>query len=232
MSTELTDFWQFANKYPQYAPDPSIREFLEAQIRGDLVETVNKSKLQNMFGINYWHSVRSVIGFVAPTLEFARELKKVIGEGTVLEVGAGTGLLAKYLDAVGVHIAATDDFSWYEGEKVGSEWKSYFPVEKLDFKEAIQKYRADYLLLCWPMYENPLAREAAELFTELNPSGLIIYIGEGIGGCTGDDDFHNGIQKVDELEEVNRVYPQFMGLHDYVSLVKWVGIEKGDEEVS
>lgn len=112
MSTEVEEFWKFAEHYPQYAPNPEVQTFLEAQIRGNLVETVNISKLQNMFGITYWHAVRRVIGFVAPTLEFARELKKVIGEGTVLEIGAGTGLLAKYLDDVGVNITSTDDYSW------------------------------------------------------------------------------------------------------------------------
>lgn len=223
MSIEIEEFWKFAEKYPQYIPEYEVQTFLEAQIHGDLVDTVNLSKLQNMFSCTYWHSVRSVIGFVAPTLEFARELKTVIGEGIVLEVGAGTGLLAKYLDAVGVNITATDDYSWYDEEKIGTGWKRYFPVEKFDFKEAIQKYRADYLLLCWPMYGNPLAREAAELFTEQNPGGLIIYIGEGMDGCTADDEFHNGIEMVDELENVNLVYPQFIGLHDYVSLVRWVG---------
>lgn len=230
MNTEIEEFWKFAEHYPQYIPDPEVQTFLEAQINEELVETINISKLQNMFSCTYWHSVRSVIGFVAPTLEFARELKKVIGEGTVLEVGAGTGLLAKYLDAVGVKITATDDYSWYNEEKIGTMWKRYFPVEKLDFKDAIEKYRADYLLLCWPMYNNPLAREAAELFTELNPDGLIIYIGEGLEGCTADDGFHMGVKTVNELEEANRVYPQFAGLHDDVTLVRWVGHKETELE--
>jgi len=218
----LTEYWQFAEKYPQYKPEAEVKEFLEAQMRGELVETVDLNKIKNMHSCMYWHSVRGVIGFVSPTLEWTRALKNIIQNRKVLEVGAGTGLVAKYLDAVGVDIIATDDYSWYENDEVGEGWKLYYDVEKIDFKDAIGKYRADFLLLCWPMYGNSLAKEAAEFFTELNPNGLIIYIGEGLDGCTADDEFHNGIEEVNDLREVNVVYPQWTGLHDYVSLVKWI----------
>jgi hypothetical protein len=171
--------------------------------------------------------MRNKFGYVTPTLKWARELKKIIGKDTVLEVGAGTGLVAKYLDEVGVKIIPTDNFSWYTFKD--NTWKPFFDVKKpffevkkLDFRDAIRKFRADYLLLCWPPYNDPMAREAAELFTKLNPSGTILYIGE-IDGCTGGEDFREGTIVLDFLYDVNKLFPQWEGLHDGTYLLKWVG---------
>lgn len=220
----MSEFWDFVKTNPEYIPDPEVQVFIESLMEGKLVETVNLKKLNNPYDAYiciYWHTARSVLGFVSPTLKWAREMKKVIGDKTVLEVAAGTGLVAKFLDSVGVKITATDNFSWYDDEHIGATWQPYFDVKKLDFKDAIKKYKADYLLLCWP-FMNSLAREAAELFTKLNPNGLIIYIGE-MGGCTADEEFEQGIEVIDSLENVNAVYPQWSGLWDQVYLAKWAG---------
>lgn len=214
---DLETYMKFAEKYESFKPCTEVQQFVEAHLRGELVETVNIRLLQDFHNpFSYFDTARKILGFVTPTLEWARAMKKVFGEGTVLEVGAGTGLVAKYLNAVGVNIIATDDYSWHK--KDFSKWKSFYPVENLDYRDAIKKYNADFLLLCWPMYEDPLATNAAKLFSELNPDGKILYIGEGVGGCTGDDEFNSGLQIIDDLEEVNRVYPQWSGLHDYCSL--------------
>jgi hypothetical protein len=195
-----------------------MRAFIDTLMRGDLVETVNLEIMRDYKNTTYMFAARSVLGFVFPTLEWARSMKEVIEDGTVLEVGAGTGLVAKYLNAVGVSIVATDNYSWKEKEY--AEWKQFFDVIKLDYREAIEKYRASYLLLCWPMYEDPLARDAAQLFTERNPDGKILYIGE-IGGCTADEEFHEGLEILDELERANSVYPRWEGLWDRCYLGRW-----------
>lgn len=203
-----------------------IRSFLEAHLNEKLIESVDTKSLRHWDAFSYFSVARSVFGFVTPTLEWAIAMKQVIGDKTVLEVGAGTGLVAKYLHEAGVNIISTDDYSWHK--KDSFHWKSYYPVENLDFRGAIRKYKADFLLTCWAMYESPMAREAAELFTELNPEGKILYIGEGRGGCTASDDFFNGIEVLDYLEDVNTVYPQWFGLHDECWLVKWIGINENE----
>jgi hypothetical protein len=216
---EVEILYNLARETPSFKPNREAEIFLESLKKGELVETVNRSKIHEWNNMTYFHIMRKHFGFVTPTLKWARELKKVIGKDTVLEVGAGTGLVAKYLNAVGIKIIATDNYSWYTFK---DNWKPFFDVKKLDFKEAIRKYRADYLLLCWPPYDDPFAREAAELFTKLNPSGTIIYIGE-IDGCTGDEDFREGATVLDFLYDVNKLFPQWAGLHDGVYLVKWIG---------
>jgi hypothetical protein len=217
---EIEKLYIQARKYPSFTPDQEIKDFLESLEKGELIESVNLQKLKDFSSWFYFHIMRSKFGYVTPTLKWARSLKKVIGKKTVLEVGAGTGLIAKYFHEVGIKIIATDNYSWYTFQE--KSWKPFFDVKKLDFKDAIRKYRADYLLLCWPPYNDPFAREAAELFTKLNPSGSIIYIGE-IDGCTGDEDFREGATVLDFLYDVNKLYPQWEGLHDGVHLVKWIG---------
>lgn len=220
MNKSLEAFWQLADQLPHMKPDPEIQKFLEALMEGEIIESVNVRKIQDMWSCSYWFSVRDIIGYVSPTLAWAKAVKKVVQNGSVLEVGAGTGLVAKYLKEAGIQIIATDNFNWFESEK--TKWKLFFDVERLDYREAIRKYRTDYLLLCWP-YMDSLAWEASKLFTELNPDGKILYIGEPHGGCTADDTFFEGIEILDTLDEVNSLYPQWDGLHDCVWLVKWTG---------
>ena len=221
MDNEEKSFWNLAKENAMYMPSPEVKDFIESLKRGDLVESIDCKLLKQLFINMYWHNTKTIIGFISPTLELARGFKKIVGEGKVLEIGAGTGLLAKYLEAAGIDIVATDDYSWFS--RNGFQWKKYFSVEKLDFKDAIRKYKTDFLLMCWPKYDDPFAAEAAELFTELNPNGKILYIGEGSGGCTGDDLFHEGILELDPLDDINEIFPQWEGLHDNVYLVKWVG---------
>lgn len=204
-----------------FEPAPFIKDFLDKLVAGELVESIDVKRIKFHVDSSRVYTVRNIIGCTTPTLAWAREMKKVVGNGKVLEICSGTGLVAKYLDAVGIDIKATDNYSYYR--EVGNHWKLYFDVEELDFKDAIQKYRADYLLICWPYFDS-LAREAAELFTQLNPDGLILFIGEWCGGATADVDFFMGTEVVDKLESVNDQYPQWMGVSDLVYLMKWVGI--------
>jgi predicted nicotinamide N-methyase len=216
---EVIEFLHDYEKEKYIQLDPEVKYFLNSLINDEFIETVNLSSLQHYDSWFYWSIVRNIMGFVSPTLKWARSLKNIIGDKTVLEVGAGTGLVAKYLNEVGVKITATDNYSWYN--KNFNKWKWFYPIVNLDFKAAIEKYHVDYLLLSWPPYREPMAKEAAKLFTKLNQDRLIIYIGEGLHGCTADDDFHKGIKVIDELDDVNDVFPQWRGLHDQCYLVKW-----------
>ena len=61
---------------------------------------------------------------------------------------------------------------------------------------------------------------------EINPNCKLIYIGEGYGGCTADDDFHNNVHMVKDpdallaIEHINmNLFKQFDGIHDEVCLV-------------
>ena len=126
----------------------------------------------------------------------------------VLEIMAGTGWLAQGLQRCGLPIIATDIFkSKYRYVTEGSQL--VFAVEKLSAIDAITDYgeNCDALLVSWPYMENDLVK--ALLMTNWPSSKPILYVGEGYGGCTADDEFHDRFVEKKVID-----IPQWSGLHD------------------
>lgn len=128
----------------------------------------------------------------------------------VVEIGAGTGYWAMCLAAVGIEVKAFDikpyKNLWCDG--------SWFQVEK-GSPGAAANYRDHALFLCWPPYDDTLAVDALRSYS----GNTLIYVGEGWGGCTGDDEFHDLLVK--EWEELSSFrIPQYDGIHDYLHIYK------------
>jgi hypothetical protein len=66
------------------------------------------------------------------------------------------------------------------------------------------------LMLCWPPYDTPMAAMALRRFK----GDTVVYIGEGGGGATGDGDFHEMLERWEEVELV--ALPQWPGIRDYL----------------
>jgi hypothetical protein len=90
--------------------------------------------------------------YCLPTLELAEFLKERIGDRKALEIGAGNGYLAKYLD-----ILATDSYiqndpimkKFYEMVVQQPIVKYGNNVKKIDGNSAIVKYKPDVTIACW-----------------------------------------------------------------------------------
>ena len=102
---------------------------------------------------------------------------------TILEVGAGRGKLTyslrEYLTDLFEpdtmpRLVATDDFSW--GQEVS------FPVEDLDYRDAIQKYSPQIIIQSWM----PCEEDFTGTFRRCDSVEEFILIGEGPEGCCGD----------------------------------------------
>lgn len=145
--------------------------------------------------------------------QWTRELAEWIGERKVLEVMAGVGWLAKALDEHGVNIKATDNFSW-KGKHSKVDERVVFPVEDMDAIKAAQSLQAEILLVSWPPYTEETIVQACEAWGTKRP---IIYIGEGNGGCTACDEFHERFEQIDEHIHM----PSFAGIHDHVQIGYW-----------
>jgi len=65
------------------------------------------------------------------------------------------------------------------------------------------------LLLIWPSYGETWATEALGAYQ----GDTCIYVGEGRGGCTADDRFHQMLHEEWSLAETVAI-PQYLGLHD------------------
>lgn len=164
-------------------------------------------------------------GFALVANNWVSRLAKWINGRKCVELMAGCGSLSYALQQNGVDIIATDNFSWETNEAVYENWtvnKNYWlDIENIDCIEAIEKYKdADIFIISWA-YMDDTAYRALLKMREVNPSAFMIFIGEGCGGCTANDDFYNSIIEVDDMaiHMINAIYPRWNGIHDRLFLV-------------
>lgn len=154
-------------------------------------------------------------GWSVPSKEAIEELKKFINNETVLEIGSGYGLWAKLLKDAGVNVIATDlPFSNKQDSHRPKKIK-FTEIEEIDAEVTIQKYiyKPYVLMMSWPPYDDPMAAKSLKGFK----GNKLIFIGEGEGGCTGDDQFFKILKtEWNFVKEIN--IPQWSGIHDYISL--------------
>lgn len=169
--------------------------------------------------------------FAVPTDE---ALDLINSLGPVVEVGAGTGYWAERLARRGGDVVAYDE--------LGEKYDHWFPEARqhplVQFGVAqVAALHADRVLfLCWPPYSDPMAHDALVAY-EAAGGRTLVYVGEGSGGCTGDDDFHHrvgaGCAHLDSWRggdachhdyaptwrEVKQLsIPQWYGIHDYLTV--------------
>ncbi len=99
--------------------------------------------------------------------ELVRGLAKLIGPADCIEIGAGDGTLTRLLIEAGVNCLATDDYSW-------SQYIQYpASVEKLDARQALDKYRPQVVICSWP----PPGNSFEKLILNADSVSLYITIG-------------------------------------------------------
>lgn len=132
----------------------------------------------------------------------------------IVEIGAGSGYWAWQLTQAGVNVVAYDPHPAGEGNEYAKHG-TYYPVAVGDQSAAVGcGDRA--LMLCWPSYCASFAAEALKAY----PGDLLIYIGEGWGGCCADDDFFKLLDT--EWEEAGKCpsHMSYWGIHCRLSAYK------------
>jgi hypothetical protein len=136
--------------------------------------------------------------------------------GPCLEVGAGSGYWSYELRKVGVDIIVTDPEPPGEGSKNPYPFaKTWLEIERLTALDAIAKYPNRTLLTVWPSYDSAWTGEMLQTFQ----GNRIVYVGEGHGGCTGDDVMHEHLEAHFDVIETLDI-PRFLGLHDSLTVYK------------
>lgn len=155
---------------------------------------------------------RKGVSWHVPTIELVDLILKY---GPLVSVGSGfayTESLVKKRggDIIPTDIEPTENNYWCRGGDF------YCEVERLKSGDAVKKYNDRNVFMAWPPYDTPMAYEAAK---EIVQGRYLIYVGEGYGGCTGDDQFFNELQ--DKFEKVDDIsIPQWCGIHDYCQVYK------------
>jgi hypothetical protein len=125
---------------------------------------------------------------------------------------AGTGYWGYLLAQLGVEVSSYDlnpprdgDNHWH---KEGGHWAD---VEQMDGVESVRKHPDRVLFLAWPPYSSSVGEEIVRAYEGLK----VIFIGEGSGGCTGDEELYELLDS--EWREVaNHTPVQWYGLHDVI----------------
>jgi hypothetical protein len=142
-----------------------------------------------------------------------KAIEKLKPYAPFIEVGAGTGYWAYELQKRNIEIIPTDPIYFkYSTYKFNKKWTD---VKKLSAVQAVKKYPKHTLMLIWPCYGKPWAYDALKKYK----GNKLVYCGEGHGGCTADDDFHEVLEKKwEQFEEIN--IPQWYGIYDYLMIYK------------
>jgi len=139
-----------------------------------------------------------------PTVEWLDSLVRVLAGRRVVEVCAGTGVIAGLMRRRGVDWTATD---W---EPRGEN------VRKLDALEAVKNLNPEVIFASWIPYRSRLDVRLAE-------TGLpLILVGENYG-CTGSEEFWAKYEPVPltELYSDFEDVPNWDGIHDFTSALNW-----------
>jgi hypothetical protein len=144
-------------------------------------------------------------------------LDAIAAYGPIVEIGAGLGYWAALLRARGVDVVAFDDFSWDILHKE-PRWTTI----KEGGTDAVRGHGHRALFLCWPPYSHSMANHALACYD----GGTVIYVGEGEEGCTGDEAFHDKLER--HWHVVREVaIPQLPYVHDrlwiYRRRAAWTG---------
>jgi len=152
--------------------------------------------------------------FAIPDREALWTIRKHSPNG-VLEIGAGTGYWAKLLTAMRVNVVAYDSGKgkYFKIESIRGRYHAVIQGAHVDALR--QENHGRTLLLVWPDYERPWADEALHLYR----GQVVAYVGEGDGGCTADDAFHQRLEREFKIIDESSI-PQWWGIHDRLFVYK------------
>lgn len=148
-----------------------------------------------------------------------------IGDRSCLEVMAGRGWITHGLQEKGVDIVATDDFSWHKTDRF-KKWNNLVAdVEELDAIESVKKYGkyTDILIMAWAYMDDTAYRVIKELH-KINPKAIVVFCGEGHGGCTANDNFFNSFEEIEDTVfygSVAQKYKTWYGLYDQLTIGRY-----------
>ncbi|KAA9007338.1 hypothetical protein F4V43_02305 [Paenibacillus spiritus] len=106
------------------------------------------------------------------------------------------------------------------------EWKeTVTKVEQMDAIAAIEEYgnQIDILIMSWP-YMDDVAYRALRRLHEVNSSAIVVYIGEGFGGCTANDNFFDHFEEIEDeyFNSVKNNYQRWFGIYDKPMIGRFV----------
>jgi hypothetical protein len=178
--------------------------------------TTEDKKLLNNFIFRRHYTQYSWVALTMNNIERAVSvINHYIPDHTAIEVAAGVGWLSYWLIQYGINIVDTSDCYHDEWAKHMKFGQTAIQVSHMKATMAVyNNSNANLVILSWPEY----ATDTGFLIYKAMCKGQwLLYIGEGCGGCTGDDKFNALVEK-DLVTWIP--LDTFDGIHDRLYLAK------------
>ena len=143
-------------------------------------------------------------------------MKEILAGRGVVEPGAGTGYWAWQMRQAGIDTVAYEPNEPGQGNGYARRtWTTVLPGDHT----APNHHPDRALFLCWPSYAEPWAAQALACYA----GDMLIYAGEGHGGCTADDAFFE--LRDAEWEEISDsgLHVSYWGIHCYLTAYRRKG---------
>jgi hypothetical protein len=196
-------------KWSPDADDQAMIASLLSEINSDIPRRIRTSEID--LQKKYRSEFREKWGHSWPSYESLRKISKFVGEGRVIDAGCGRGLWSALLFLSKKRVVAIDNF---ENPIYKAENCLVTPIQA-EAEEWIEMFGGpdDVLFMSWPPHWGDMASSCLSA----HRGSKLIYIGEGWGGCTADDEFFD---MLDKGWNVVGEYPMenFQGIEDSLSL--------------
>lgn len=148
-------------------------------------------------------------------------MRKILAGRGVVEAGAGGGYWAWQMRQAGIDVVAYEPQDPADNKYVLREWTDLLR----DGHDAPKLHPDRALFLCWPSYEDPWAAHALAAYS----GDLLIYAGEGEGGCCADDEFFKFRDAEWDDSGYSPAHVSYWGIHCYLTAYTRKGRQRGEQ---
>lgn len=174
----------------------------------------NKLRTLKPQDLKYLPSRENAIRKFSFAIPSEEALTALIGMGPILEVGAGLGYWAYELRRRGGDVVAIDPKAYSDTTFKGDVLTPWTEILCMDANRAIMEFGADRsMFFCWPSYTDEWTGHALKQFA----GKKVAYIGEGRGGCTANDEFHEELENNFEQTAFIKI-PKWSGINDVLTI--------------
>lgn len=215
----------------EFSPDPTFteesEEYLDESDDSDYTPTNStcrgsKKRKKNVTKMSFSQKLRvennkrnvftTYFAWAIPSFNAIEAIQEFTSDvvGPIVEIGAGRGLWAHLLQLNGVEIIPTD---------IEPARMPFTHIETADSLQAVNKFLqlGGCLMSCWPNGASRYVNDAIKLALSKNLVEKVIYIGEPVGGCTGNDELFDILDQNFFLMGIVNI-PHWYGVHDRVYL--------------